>query len=84
MDALPGETIEMPELVDVGQEMSEHVRQMGGLLPLTDEQSEALGAAVMLLAQGDTESQLDFPPQPHYNMNHNHDDDRHAYGGMYA
>ncbi|KAJ3529844.1 hypothetical protein NM688_g7794 [Phlebia brevispora] len=73
--SIPGENIQVPELLDVGQEM----RQIGGLLPLTDEQSEALGAAVLLLAQGDTDSQLDFPPVL-YNA---HDsDDRHNYGGI--
>ena len=68
--------------------MSEHVRQLGGLLPLTDEQSEALGAAVLLLAQGDTESQLelDFEVPSPYGASQSHVGERHrtTYGGMYA
>ena len=69
--------------MDVDQEITEHVRQMGGLLPLTDEQSEALGAAVLLLAQGDSAAQLDFPQQTYHSSNNG---DRHTttYGGMYA
>lgn len=91
MDTVPGEDLEseLRELLDAGgQEVTERVRQMGGLLPLTDEQSEALGAAVLLLAQGDTESQLDLdfmPPAP-FNAGHNSSGnaDRHAYAGMYS
>ena len=35
---------QLRELLEIRQEMSEHVRQLGGLLPLTDEQSEALAS----------------------------------------
>lgn len=56
-----------------------------GNLPLTDEQSEALGAAVLLLAQGDTGAQLDFP-QGIYHPDPDDSSHGHAatYGGMYA
>ncbi|PSR74812.1 hypothetical protein PHLCEN_2v9526 [Hermanssonia centrifuga] len=77
---MPGEDLGIPELFHMEREMSEHVRHIGGLLPLTDEQSEALGAAVILLAQGDTDSQLG--PPAHYRGDYN--DHRHDHGGMYS
>lgn len=79
IDSIPAENIQLPELVDVDQELSEHVRQIGNF-SLTDEQSEALGAAVLLLAQGDTEAQLDFP-QGTDDSSHGH---AATYGGMYS
>ena len=75
---------QLRELLEIRQEMSEHVRQLGGLLPLTDEQSEALGAAVLLLAQGDTESQLDFDISNPYAANRVGERHTTTYGGMYA
>lgn len=93
MDSIPSEDLEaeLRELLDAGgQEVTERVRQMGGLLPLTDEQSEALGAAVLLLAQGDTDSQFEFPPPMRFHRpssrptDTSNSDSRRAFAGMYS